>query len=68
MDVIGGSYREYPLYFAAVIVFAFIVGGYLDSQPWLTVLSALTLVGAYVALNAWRQKQRHRLGSPLKES
>jgi len=67
MGVLGGSYREYPLYFAAVIVFAFIALGYLDSRPWLIVVSALALVGAYVTLNARRQKQRHRFDSQLNE-
>ncbi len=57
MGVLGGSYREYPLFFAAMIVFAFIAMGYLDTRPWLIALSALALVGAYVALNARRQRQ-----------
>ena len=40
MGVLGGSYREYPLYFAAITVFAFIAMGYLDTRPWLIALSA----------------------------
>jgi len=55
MGVLGGGYREYPLYFAAMIVFAFIAMGYLDTRPWLIMFSALAIVGAYVALNARRQ-------------
>ena len=58
MGVLGGSYREYPLFFAAIIVFAFIAMGYLDTRPWLIALSALAIVGAYIALNPRRQKQR----------
>jgi general stress protein CsbA len=63
MGVLGGSIREYPLYFAAMVVFAFIAMGYLDARPWLIVLSVLALVGAYVALDARRQK-RHTVPAP----
>ncbi len=56
MGVLGGSYREYPLFFAAMIVFAFIAMGYLDTRPWLIVLSVLVLIGVYVALDARRHK------------
>lgn len=54
--MLGGSYREYPIYFVGLIVFAFIAAGYLDSRPELIALFMIALIGAYLYLNPRRRK------------
>ena len=59
MGFLSGGRRELPIYFIGIIVFAVIASGYLDSALWLVLLSALALIGVYIALEPHRDADRH---------
>jgi len=50
MGVLGGSYKEYPIYFVFMILFVLIAVGYFDNNPVIIILSALALILIYIYL------------------
>jgi len=48
--VLGGSYKEYPIYFVFMILIALIAVGYFDNNPIVIVLSVVALVLVYIYL------------------
>jgi positive regulator of sigma E activity len=46
--MLGGSYKEYPIYVLGIILFALIGQGYFDSDPIIIVLSVIGLIMLYL--------------------
>ncbi|MFH2112602.1 MAG: hypothetical protein ABIJ47_15240 [Candidatus Bathyarchaeota archaeon] len=59
MGFLSGSRRELPIYFIGIIVFAIIASGYLDNVLWLVLLSVLALIGVYIVVNPYRNRDRY---------
>jgi len=51
MGVLGGSYKEFPIYFIFLIIFTLIALGYFDNNPLLILLSIFLLIFIYIYLN-----------------
>jgi ABC-type dipeptide/oligopeptide/nickel transport system permease subunit len=48
--VLGGSYKEYPIYFVFMILIALIAVGYFDNNPIVIILSVVTFILVYLYL------------------
>lgn len=46
--MLGDSYKEYPIYFLGIILFALIGQGYFDSNPIIIGLSVIGLIMLYL--------------------
>jgi uncharacterized membrane protein (DUF441 family) len=46
--VLGGSYKEYPIYFVFMILIALIAVGCFDNNPTVIVLSVVALILVYI--------------------
>ena len=50
MGVLGGNYKEYPIYFVFMILLALIAVGYFDNNFIVIVLSIVALISVYIYL------------------
>jgi len=60
VGILGGSYKEYPIFFIFFILFALIYVGYFDKNPIFIYLSVIALIIIYILFNGkksdWHKK------------
>jgi len=61
MGVLGGSYKEYPIYFVFFIVFAFISVGYFDKNPIIIYLSIIIIITIYVFFKGKKKDKQKKI-------